>query len=630
MNAVGKSTTNNDPTPYTCGGGPCEFMAVNNGPQATYNAVKPNFTAASLTDEWDPSDRFHVNLGLRWDSYQFVPSSTAGPARDFYFNAWNQAMCANQALGVYRPVAKANVLLPCNDPTNVAAFVSAGLPLSTAANPYTAATLSNTSETQTFTVLQPRVGLTYTVNPLNVIRATYGKYDQAPNASFEQYDTRQQDLASFIGLRMYQYGRTQPTFPILPPVSYNTDLSWESQLKGTDMSFKLTPFYRHTNNQLQQFFLDPKTAFVSGLNVGSQTSDGVEFQFQKGDFNRNGFATLLSYSFTHASVKYSALANGNSILTPINGAIQNYNSYTAFCASNPTNNLCGGASKASAVAAHAAPCFTTGGAPIANPAACTLADVANPYWNAPAQGLLDLNSSYPPYDIFPGPAGVGDYQTFVAPSVATLVLNYKHGPLAITPAFQYASGQKYGYPLSSVGIDPSTCTGTLGIAPDTARYPYGASGAGRAYDATTCGSLVNIPNPDTGRFDGLGAFVGPSQLAMNMQLSYDVNPRVTVVATLANIFDTCFGGTKAAWTSPPGVNSSDICSYTYGPGAAGLAGVGLGSAILPVGNVYNPGATIQPLVAHAYGPAFGSYVPGSSAPSPKLPFNAYFDLRVKL
>ena len=68
-------------------------------------------------------------------------------------------------------------------------------------------------------------------------------------------------------------------------MSYNTDFSWEHQFKGTDMSFKLSPFYRKTNDQIQQFYLNFKTNFVSGLNVGKQTSEGVEFQFQKGDFS---------------------------------------------------------------------------------------------------------------------------------------------------------------------------------------------------------------------------------------------------------------------------------------------------------------------------------------------------------
>jgi hypothetical protein len=352
---------------------------------------------------------------------------------------------------------------------------------------------------------------------------------------------------------------------------------------------------------------------VSGLNAGSQTSEGVEFQFQKGDFSRNGFAALFSYAYTNAYIKYQSFSNGSSVLTPINDGISTYNSYTSFCATNPGDGRCGGATQ---VAAHAAPCFT-GGAPVpgsaANPALCTAATTANPYWNAPLQGLMDLGGSYAPYNLFPGATGVGSYQSYVSPNVATIVLNYKHGPWAVTPAFQFSSGLKYGYPLSSVGVDPSSCGAPLAVAPDAARYPFGAAGAGLAYDATTCANTINIPNPYTNRFDGIGAFTGPNRWTMNMQLSYDVNPRVTAVVTLANIFDTCSGGTSAPWRNVAGVASNKVCGWGY------LAVNGVGAEVNPVGNVFNPGATVQPWVQYPYSPIFGS-----------LPFNAYFDLKVKL
>ena len=47
---------------------------------------------------------------------------------------------------------------------------------------------------------------------------------------------------------------------------------------------------------------------------------------------------------------------------------------------------------------------------------------------------------------------------------------------------------------------------------------------------------------------------------MNMQLSYDVSPRVQLVGTLANIFNTCWGGTTAPWTSSNG----NVCGYNVG------------------------------------------------------------------
>jgi len=57
-------------------------------------------------------------------------------------------------------------------------------------------------------------------------------------------------------------------------------------------------------------------------------------------------------------------------------------------------------------------------------------------------GILDPNGKYPTFDLFP--AGIGtSYQTYGAPYVTTLILNYKKGPLAISPAQQRVSaGQR--------------------------------------------------------------------------------------------------------------------------------------------------------------------------------------------
>ncbi len=87
------------------------------------------------------------------------------------------------------------------------------------------------------------------------------------------------------------------------------------------MSFKLTPFLRQTQNQVENFYINYVTGLTSGLNAGNQTSSGFEFQFDKGDFNRNGFSGQLSFAYTYATVKYSTLPNGTTIISPINAGI---------------------------------------------------------------------------------------------------------------------------------------------------------------------------------------------------------------------------------------------------------------------------------------------------------------------
>jgi hypothetical protein len=353
------------------------------------------------------------------------------------------------------------------------------------------------------------------------------------------------------------------------------------------------------------------------LNVGSQRSQGLEFLFQKGDFSKNGFAGQLSFAYTDSYIKYGTLASGQygtTVITGTNQVISQYNAYTKACAPGGAyygktgyNHvpLCGGQ-------ITAAPCYTpqnkagTGGLPVFT---CTAADIGNPYWNSP-QGQIDPNQQFPTYDIYPG--GIGSSaDAYGVPYVATLLVNYKHDKWAVTPSLQFAGGGKYGAPQTNPGIDPSACTAVL---PGVAGY----NGGGR-YDAQSCGALTAIPDTYTGNFDGLGAFTAPSNLAMNMQLSYEVSPRVQLVGTLANIFNTCFGGTPEPWTSGNG----NVCGYGTG---------GFGSEILPVGNIYNPaghnGSIIQPIVKYPYGPLFGPF--NQDGNSTKGPFQFYITAKIKL
>lgn len=577
-------------TAANCGGGPCQYYTVENGLLATYNNVTPKFSSYSITDQWQPSAKLLFNLGLRLDNFQYIGGNTqTGGARNFWFNAWNQAMCYDTSTPGAAPVSKNSLGL------SVTAACSA------AGAKYAPAILTNTDANFTFRELQPRLGVTYTVDPQTVLRFSYGKYTQAPNSAFEQYNTLQQDLPDFLGPTFFAYGRTSPGYPIRPEVSYNTDFSIEHQFKNSDISFKLTPFYRKTNDQNQLFFLSQKTGFVSGLNVGSQTSKGVELQIQKGSFDRDGFAALFSYTYTDSKIKLNKLSNGSTVVSGINLNIQNYNGYTSYCAAHSTDPRCG------ASTANDAPCYTSAGT---RDPTCAAGSIANPYWNAPVQNLLDPNADYIPFDLFP--LGINSAtNSFEVPNVATLVLNFKHGKFAVTPSFQYNGGGYYGAPLQNSGIDPAAgCSPLTGASTaNDPRYPYGAAG-GAPYNALTCnGTLTAIPDPATGVFDKLGAFRSPQRFTMHMQFTYQASPKATLVLTLANIIDTCWGGSQEPWTKVPGVSANKVCNY-------GAVAYG---TLAPVGNVYNPGATIQPEFANPYMPYFGS-----------LPFNAFLDLKLKL
>jgi hypothetical protein len=569
-------------------GSKCTYLLAENSTWATYNSIVPRFLSASLTDEFRPSDKWLFNLGIRLDSFSFLGMDTttgnvsnlAPAVRQFWYNAYNLANCIN-------PLGQ-----------QVGRTPGTACPAG-----YSPAALQNVSgQSFSYPIWQPRVAGTYTVNPDNVVRFSFGRYVQAPNSAFEQYNQLAEDLPfALLGPIFYPYGRSSPGYPVYPATSLNYDASWEHHLKGTDWSFKFTPFWRQTQGQIQQFFINQQTNFVSGLNTGSQTSKGIELQVQKGDFSRNGISGLLAFAYTNSYIKYGSLPNGTTVISGSNAGISNFNSYTRACAVG--GSLYGKTEFGAPACGHtglAAPCYTSAGAPVL---ACKPGDIANPYWNSPGYNLIDPSQNFATYSIFPG--GIGSQAAaFGAPYVATLLLNYKHDKFSITPSFQFQGGSRYGYPLSTPGIDPAAggCRPLGG--------PFG-----NRYDATTCLGNMAIPNNFTGQFDNLGSFLQPNSFNMNLQLAYDVSPRVTVTGVLANIVNNCWGGTPNAWTYANG----STCSYIAG----GFAG-----AVFPVGNVYNPGSAIQGPVKYPYQPSFGPY--NQDGNSTRTPFQFFVTARIKI
>jgi hypothetical protein len=108
-------------------------------------------------------------------------------------------------------------------------------------------------------------------------------------------------------------------------------------------------------------------------------------------------------------------------------------------------------------------------------------------------------------------------------------------------------------------------------------------------------------------------------------LSYEVSPRISLTGTLANMLNTCWGGTVAPWT----VTDHNVCSYAAQGYQQGFAG-----EIEPVGNMYNPagfhGSVIQPLVKYPYGANFGPSSPNNADGAIKNPFQFYVTAKIKI
>jgi outer membrane receptor protein involved in Fe transport len=574
-------------TPGTAPGGTpaanagARWIMTENGYAAQVDNVTPYFSSAALTDVYHPNEKLTVNLGARFDrfSYRLDDLMSRYPARQFWFNAFNRDNCGapgfNPVPRSYDPVTGAESDCP-------AGFT----PMwnGTAATPGVGLTNVGASTT-TANVFQPRLAFTWALNPDTVIRGSAGRYARPAATSYQQYNTWQQDLATFIS-QFYAFGYTTPDHEVRPDTADNFDISFEKHIRGTPLSFKITPFYRRTKNQLQYLAINPLQGTLAGLNIGTQVNSGVEFSLQGGDFNRDGLSFLLSYTRTNSKVKYAPVSNGASVIDTLNNYIEQYNSYTSACA---------GVSPSSG---NWAAC---GSGIFAGNASATLPNangdsIANPYFSGALQPLLDRNGWYAPYDVTPAPFTAAN--GFETPDVATLILNYKRGRFAITPTLAYNSGSVYGSPLVYPGYVPQSCTGNPADTPLT--------------PGVSCsGGAIFLPDPFTGnKFDAPGSLREPWQLTLNLQVSYDISSRMTLMLIANNVFNKCYQ-TGQPWDDP------NTCIYSNLPS----------NILAPSGNFLDRSVTpVQ--VLYPYGTWFNNTQLGYT--SELQPFQLTLDLNIRI
>jgi hypothetical protein len=561
-----------------------QWRMTENGYAAQVDNVAPYFDSASITDIYHPNDKLTVNVGARFDHFAYRLDDLMGnyPARQFWFNAFNRDNCGGvpglgPAARTYDPTTGAES--PCP-----AGFT----PMWDGTAPTPGVGLANVpGSTTAANVFEPRLAFTWALNPDTVIRGSAGVYARPAATSYQQYNTWQQDLASFIS-QFYAFGYTTPDHDVRPDTADNFDLSLEKHIRGTQLSLKITPFYRHTKNQLQYLAINALQGTLAGINVGTQTNAGVEFSLQNGDFARDGLSFLLSYTYTDSKVKYAPVANGASVIDTMNAYIQQYNSYTSACAGSAGNTaLCGSGT----FAGNAQPTLEN----TQSQAGSADLFIPNPYYNDKPQPLLDRNASYAPYDVIPAPFTAAN--GFETPNVASLILNYRHKRFSITPTIVYNSGSVYGSPLVYPGYIPQSCAAQPSDTPLTPGVSCG-------------GGALMIPDPYTGKFDSPGSLRQPWQLTANLQMSYDINPRMTLTLIANNIYNKCFQR-GYVWDDP------NTCIYSNLPS----------NVLAPSGN-FLAGSVTPIQVLYPYGTWFNNTQVGYT--SELQPFQVTVELNVKL
>ena len=598
----------------------------------TINNVTPQFSSVALQDEFRPTDRWDINLGVRFESYVYQLPQTANPETNFWFGQAQNGYC-------YDPKTGQPILVPISPgtppgsagpqilPNTPGSGETPGLCYSSPGHPFISPSGQQARHPNgqdgsgLFTdvspsgfshpLWSPRIGGTYTFDPDDVLRFNYGRYTQPTETAFEQYENvsglgeAKFDFQHFWGL-----GFTNPAHDNPVQTSNNYDLSYEKHLKGTDWTFKVSPFFRWTTNQLVTVSLGGN--FASGINAATQQTAGVELAVQKGDPTRNGLSGQLSYTFTSAKIKYSTLANGSNAIDVINSYISVFNALTKKGGGSPWYCING-----------AGPNGTNGPANSAGACGPGKSAIANPYYHYAEQATLDRNGWYDAYANNP-PQSAPDTvtQTAINPNVFTGFLNYKHDKFTASINAILNEGNTYGSPLVVYGLDPRDCfANQASTVPGMKGTPYGGFAN---YQYCTASSFapsgyLSIPNPQTGTFDGLANYREPWQLNMGMQFGYDVTPRVHVVATLANILNQCFGGTPMPWTAAYKPNNID-CAYA--PNGYYYVGGQPGAGFYYGNNPHAPqnGTAGYPAVFNqSYQPLYNS-----------IPFQVYFQAQIKI
>ncbi len=593
------------------------------------NNVSPRFTNAALQDQFRPSDRFLINASIRYDNFTYDLPNTTNAATAFYGNQIANYTCVipstNTVLLVPLPPGgvppapaqyvngdcdKAVALLHASGPKTGWVHPNGTTQDGVAAPNWTA----TSPNSYALDYWEPRFSATYTANPDTVIRASAGRFTQPPISASVQYLGASGDLRSVWGTSM-ALGFYSPFHPIPGISSGQYDLSLEQHLHGTDMSFKLTPFFTWVQGWQQQSFIG--AGFVTQVPVGVNRDEGVEFQFNKGDFSRNGLSGLLAFTYTSSKVQFQNYPVGSGFVsngtTVLNQAIQQYNLLTKAGGGSPCYQ-----------AATAVACSTPNGK-----IAKGFDTILNPYYGQPSQGLINPNGWYNPYSTQVAPNLYGFLNSYIAPYTSALVLNWRQNKLAITPSINFQSGTFYGSPVDVNGVDPRTCqvnsaaSGITKLSPKTPPlqcnylYALGAS-------VSTFGYLY-IPNPQTGTF-AFDNIEQPDSVVGNLQLTYDVSPRIRLTVLGTNLFHACFGGTPEPWTAayPP---SNVFCAYTPAGGV-------LNSTLYPA-NFYN-GTGINDLKANGVRSAYTqSYTPANNNTLGAIgggppPINVYFNAQLRI
>ncbi len=443
---------------------PGDNVAVVGGPYAYWNDINPVNVDAALADSLKAGDKWLFDIGLRWDRFEvpLMPLQITGPNGLAEVGQNQFGYCLHGY--AYAPGEPCNGYLKAINASQLAQGFNPSTP--------GAANWTNVSGSQDFSYLSPRFGLTYTISPQQVFRASVGRYVQQPETFGNEYIG-----APWFGApatisilnRFYDPLGFTAVHNLVPQDSTNYDLSFEQDFNN-GLSAKLSPFFRITRGQILSIPVNPlQPTFVTGYNFGAARIYGSEFLLRKNRSGPNGLSATLAATFTNSKIRFQR-SLGPSYIDVINKQIANYNAQ--YKTSYP---------------------------------------------------LFDPNGYYSP-SLTQAPGGTSS--SYDVPWVVNLNLDEAVHGWDISPTFNFQSGNPYGDPQDFLDAHcpnpgPPSAAGNY---PGCISNPTGVTPLGVG------------PDPYTGQFDGLGSLKGPSWLTMNLGISHNLGKNTIASFLWTNVF----------------------------------------------------------------------------------------------
>ena len=260
---------NPEPAPAFPG---ASWQVTYTGNSGFVNNVDPELHAVALQDQWNPTDKLNVNLGLRDEITSTISPIRPNNGQNFGFSPGSASSATTrQTLAPYFipvPPASGRPPNPVHRVQLSRRQLDSGPPgadrPSRRQKRTSAAEQHLQSDAHRLRVYaaarrdlhaQPRHGAAL------LGRAVTRKSRETYQV---QYNAKDNNLAYDLFQAFWQYGYTTPRHDPQVQYSDNYDASYERRFKGTDMSIKVTPYYRYATNQIYSIGLP--FGLAGGLN----------------------------------------------------------------------------------------------------------------------------------------------------------------------------------------------------------------------------------------------------------------------------------------------------------------------------------------------------------------------------